>query len=172
MKTLAEIQQALKAPKEQKNEFGGYTYRSAEQILAEVKPLLGEHALILEDEIVEVGGRVYVKATATLQGLDAKATAYAREPQSRKGMDESQITGAASSYARKYALSGLFAIDDSRDDPDHKEPPAEIDAAKQLESATNLKQLAAIWKSLSPADKTKFAALKDELKMRLESDGG
>ena len=120
---LKTIQQGLKAPKSQTNTFGGYKYRSCEDILEAVKPLLEStrSALTLSDEIVEVGGRVYVKATATLRetGLaDAPAlsvTAYAREELEKKGMDASQITGAASSYARKYALNGLFCIDDTKD---------------------------------------------------------
>lgn len=119
MKKLMEIQAALKAPKSQFNKFGGYNYRSCEDILEAVKPLLAERGaqLVVSDEIVEVGGRVYVKATATITAEDksVSATAYAREPAEKKGMDASQITGTASSYARKYALNGLFLIDDSRD---------------------------------------------------------
>lgn len=119
MNSLIEVQAALKAPKGQFNKFGGYKYRSCEDILEAVKPLLKENGLqlTLTDEPVEVGGRVYIKATA--QVTDGKATAsatgYAREPETKKGMDESQITGTASSYARKYALNGLFLIDDTKD---------------------------------------------------------
>ena len=123
---LIGIQQALKAPKSQTNTFGGYKYRSCEDILEAVKPLLakGGVALTISDEIVEVGGRVYVKAKATLYDATSEAdghidtvsvTAYAREEMEKKGMDASQITGAASSYARKYALNGLFCIDDTKD---------------------------------------------------------
>lgn len=114
---LARIQQELKAVKESKNDFGGYQYRSAEQILGALKKVLGECAIVLSDEMVEVGGRVYVKATALLtQGeVGIHATAYAREAESRKGMDDSQLTGSTSSYARKYALCGLFGIDDNKD---------------------------------------------------------
>lgn len=119
MDALRKIQQELKAPKGQFNKFGGYHYRSAEDILEAVKPLLAKAKaeLILSDEIVEVGGRVYVKATALLSdgAEQAKVTAYAREPEDKKGMDASQITGTASSYARKYALNGLFLIDDTKD---------------------------------------------------------
>lgn len=119
MDALRKIQQELKAPKGQFNKFGGYHYRSAEDILEAVKPLLAKTKaeLILSDEIVEVGGRVYVKATALLSDGEqqAKVTAYAREPEDKKGMDASQITGTASSYARKYALNGLFLIDDTKD---------------------------------------------------------
>lgn len=121
---LANVQQALKAPKDQRNNFGNYNYRSCEGILEAVKPLLAKNelALTLTDEMVEVGGRIYVKATATVfnAGKDmgeatVSAEGYAREEESKKGMDSSQITGAASSYARKYALNGLFCIDDNKD---------------------------------------------------------
>jgi hypothetical protein len=116
---VSRIQGALKAPKGQTNNFGKYKYRSAEDILEAVKPLTMEHGLILtlSDEIVEVSGRIYVKATARLTDGEAelKTTAFAREEESKKGMDGSQVTGASSSYARKYALNGLFCIDDTKD---------------------------------------------------------
>ena len=114
---LAAIQTKLHAPKNQKNTFGGYNYRSCEDILEAVKPLLDGLVLTITDEVTEVGGRIYVKATARLtDGKDAMtATAFAREAESRKGMDDSQITGSASSYARKYALNGLLLIDDNKD---------------------------------------------------------
>lgn len=114
---LTEIQQKLNAPKTQFNAFGKYNYRNLEDILTAVKPLLGETALIINDEIVNVGERYYVKATVTLTDGETSIsnTAFAREALDKKGMDESQITGAASSYARKYALNGLFAIDDNKD---------------------------------------------------------
>ena len=118
---LQGIQSSLKAPKGQTNKFGGYTYRSAEDILTAVKPLLAEYActLVISDDIVGVEGRVYVKATAVLAESESdysiQVQGFAREAESRKGMDDSQITGSASSYARKYALNGLFAIDDTKD---------------------------------------------------------
>jgi hypothetical protein len=120
---LQGIQTELKAPKGQTNKFGGYRYRSCEDILTALKPLLAQYActLAISDEIVEVGGRVYVMATATLastscEGDDAVSTSgFAREAETKKGMDDAQITGSASSYARKYALNGLFAIDDTKD---------------------------------------------------------
>lgn len=117
LKRLNEIQQKLSAPKNQKNTFGNYNYRSAEDILEAVKPLLGDAVLVINDEMVNIGERYYVKATVTLRlGVErVSATAYARESESKKGMDESQITGATSSYARKYALNALFAIDDTKD---------------------------------------------------------
>jgi hypothetical protein len=118
---LQGIQSCLKAPKTQVNKFGGYKFRNCEDILTAVKPLLSEWgcSLVIQDDIVEVGGRVYVKATASLADNDSEmaisASALAREAETKKGMDEAQITGSASSYARKYALNGLFAIDDTRD---------------------------------------------------------
>ncbi|QDT46211.1 ERF superfamily protein [Symmachiella dynata] len=130
---LIAIQSSLKSPKSQTNAFGKYNYRSCEDILEAVKPLLMEQNLVLtiSDDIVEVGGRVYVKATAAVSveyetdKLSVVAvTAFAREAEQKKGMDEAQITGAASSYARKYALNGLFCIDDTKDADatnDHKE---------------------------------------------------
>ncbi|HBD5700060.1 ERF family protein [Escherichia coli] len=116
-KKLWTIQQTLNAPKNQRNNFGGYNYRSAEDILEAVKPLLQNITLTVSDEIVLIGNRYYVKATATLSdGEDEiSVTAYAREEESKKGMDASQLTGATSSYARKYALNGLFCIDDAKD---------------------------------------------------------
>lgn len=120
MKELITIQSKLKAPKSQFNRFGNYKYRKAEDILEAVKPLLAEQncTLVITDDIVLVGNRIYVKATATLKngkGDTETATGLAREEETKKGMDASQITGAASSYARKYALNGLFAIDDNQD---------------------------------------------------------
>ena len=116
-KKLWTVQQTLNAPKNQRNNFGGYNYRSAEDILEAVKPLLQSITLTVSDEIVLIGNRYYVKATATLSDGEDEiaATAYARDEESKKGMDASQLTGATSSYARKYALNGLFCIDDARD---------------------------------------------------------
>ena len=117
---LRAIQSKLKSPKGQTNNFGHYRYRSAEDILEAVKPLLAENgcSLTISDDIVLVGNRIYVKATAILSndGQSIQTTAFAREEDSKKGMDASQVTGAASSYARKYALNGLFCIDDTKDE--------------------------------------------------------
>lgn len=117
--TLTEIQNELKAPKNQYNRFGKYKYRSCEDILEALKPLLLKHkaTLIINDEIQEMGTRIYVKAICTFVVGDEKiqTTAFAREEESKKGMDGSQVTGASSSYARKYALNGLFLIDDTKD---------------------------------------------------------
>lgn len=121
---LVAIQNDLKAPKDKENKFGGFRYRSCEGILEAVKPLLAREGLVLSisDEIIEVTGRVYVKATATItDGTNSQqVTAFAREADTKKGMDPSQVTGASSSYARKYALNGLFCIDDAKD-PDTDE---------------------------------------------------
>lgn len=120
MKELIAIQSELKAPKTQFNKFGGYKYRKAEDILEAVKPLLAQQkcTLTITDDIVLVGNRIYVKATATIKnekGESETSTGWAREEEQKKGMDGSQITGASSSYARKYALNGLLAIDDNQD---------------------------------------------------------
>lgn len=118
---IINIQQKLKAPKTQRNNFGNYNYRSCEDILEAVKPLLEENKcfLVITDEIINLGNRYYVKATAKLINDDgaliAENNGIAREEESKKGMDGSQITGASSSYARKYALNGLFGIDDTKD---------------------------------------------------------
>lgn len=116
---LGAVQSALKAPKGQENKFGGYRYRSCEDILEAVKPLLAENGLVLtiSDEIVLIGDRYYVRASAAITDGETVEHAYglAREPESRKGMDEAQVTGSSSSYARKYALNGLFCIDDTKD---------------------------------------------------------
>lgn len=136
MKKLIAIQTELKAPKTQFNKFGGYYYRSAEDILEALKPLLAKHEclLLLTDDVEQVGDRVYVVTTVHFtDGTDkVSVTAHAREEASKKGMDGSQITGTASSYARKYALNGLFLIDDQKDSdytndpkPDPKPEPKE-----------------------------------------------
>lgn len=112
---LSEIQAQLKVPKNNRNNFGNYNYRSAEDIIEAVKKIINPQglALVITDDIVEVGGRIYIKSTATIG--EHSATGWAREEEVKKGMDASQITGSASSYARKYALNGLLAIDDTKD---------------------------------------------------------
>lgn len=165
---LAQIQAKLKAPKDKKNEFGGYAYRNAEGILRAFKDSAPEGvSLIMSDEITQVGDRIFLTATASLfnnGALIAEAKGAAMHAMQKKGMDEAQITGACSAYARKYALCGLFAIDDSADDPDAKdnrrsvEDAAELaheravtDAQVMLESADSLADLQAVWKSIAPA---------------------
>lgn len=120
MVELIDIQSKLQVPKSQYNKFGKYNYRTCEDILEAVKPLLKDNncVLNLSDIIKQIGDRYYIEATATItnsEGQSKSSIAYAREEQEKKGMDGSQITGSASSYARKYALNGLFCIDDSRD---------------------------------------------------------
>ena len=120
MKELLQIQSELKAPKGQFNAYGKYKYRSCEDILEAVKPILKKNncTLLLSDSLIYVGERYYIKATATLVNVEGKSVsteAYAREEETKKGMDASQITGASSSYARKYALNGLLCIDDNKD---------------------------------------------------------
>lgn len=124
---LTKIQNALKAPKNAKNEYGNYKYRTIESINEALKPLLDKNkvSLSLKDEVVLIGDRFYIKATAALRdneqeppSLFIESVGYAREPNLKKGMDEAQITGTASTYARKSALSGLFLLDDSSNDPD------------------------------------------------------
>ena len=128
---LAKVQSELKAPKGQFNSFGKYHYRSQEDILEAVKPILSRQGMTinLTDDIALVGERYYVKSTAIVSdGTDTiSVTAFAREPSDKKGMDESQITGTASSYARKYALNGLFAIDDTKDSDAEEQPKTTIE---------------------------------------------
>lgn len=137
MNILTEIQNELKAPKSKYNSFGKYKYRSCEDILEAVKPILKKYeaSLTIRDEMIEVGGRVYVKAIAIFsapEGISCECTAFAREPEDKKGMDASQITGTASSYARKYALNGLFLIDDTKD-PDTDEYTAQTKGEEERE---------------------------------------
>lgn len=137
LKKLVIIQSKLKAPKNQFNSFGKYKYRSCEDILENARPLANENScvIVLNDDIKEISGRYYVEATATLfdadSGEEISAKALAREADTKKGMDESQITGASSSYARKYALSALFALDDTKDADtmDNREPASTKNSA-------------------------------------------
>ena len=135
---LVKIQAELRVPKNQTNAFGKYKYRSAEDIIEAVKPILNRHntALVISDEVVQVGERIYIKATATL--LDdsddhISVNGWAREEEVKKGMDAAQITGSASSYARKYALNGLFAIDDTKDSDATNEHKDEVGEQKRME---------------------------------------
>lgn len=152
---LSAIQADLKAPKSQRNSFGGYNYRSCEDILEAVKPLLKKYgaAITLSDEVQLIGSRYYVTAKATLRDATNEAavvcTAYAREDEIKKGMDGAQITGAASSYARKYALCGLLAIDGSEPDPD-----ATNDGKSPIEGLSP-DQYEAIVKAYAKGQKTK-----------------
>ena len=182
MKVLQKIQQELKANKGQYNEFGKYAYRSCEDILEAAKPVLAKYdaAITLSDDIVLIGDRYYVKATATLTvekdkdtALTFTTTAFAREAVARKGMDESQITGSASSYARKYALSGLFALDDTKDADtmDNRAKPAPQETQKATPFADKLviarakkcktqAELNALWHKLQDEMGDNFADVK------------
>jgi|TARA_R100000479_G_scaffold155010_2_gene91136 hypothetical protein len=137
---LSDVQARLKAPKGQFNSFGKYKYRSCEDIVEAVKPLLTEHglALVMSDSIVETGGRVYVHANAIVSDgeREVSASGFAREEENKKGMDGSQVTGAASSYARKYALNGLFCIDDGKDS-DSTNTHGRATASTQKKQATS-----------------------------------
>ena len=187
MEALKKIQQELKAPKSQRNNFGNYNYRSCEDILEAVKPLLAKHnaMLTLEDELVQVGERYYIKATATF--TDGKepitATAFAREAETKKGMDDSQITGTASSYARKYALNGLFLIDDTKDaDTDEyakstkKQPAASsnkvdfIQIREKLQTIDTVEELEKYWFVLGLTEK-QANVLKPDFTKRKEALG-
>ena len=146
MSKLVEIQAELKAPKSQRNTFGKYNYRSAEDILEAVKPLLKKHdaKIILSDKPILVGDWHYIEATAKFVCGDEVevVTAYAREPLNKKGMDESQITGTASSYARKYALNGLLLIDDTKDadtDEHHRQTAGNNQKAFSKDDVTALR---------------------------------
>ncbi len=138
---LAEIQAELKAPKNQYNSFGGYNYRSCEDILEAVKPLAHKYnaVVVVSDELCVKGDRYYVAAHAMLINTEEEGkitvTAYAREPDTKKGMDSSQITGASSSYARKYALNGLFAIDDTKDRDTPEAAKEDAEREKEAEKA-------------------------------------
>mgnify|MGYP003367402379 CR=1 FL=1 len=168
---LIAIQTELKAPKSQFNKFGGYNYRNCEDILEAVKPLCAKHDVVplLSDEIVMIGERYYVKGIAKItDGKDEIiTTAFARESFDKKGMDESQITGSASSYARKYALNGLFCIDDTKDadfmDNSQNKKPASTPAQTTKPKETHVKgydEFVALQKSkkVPPAEITKYIA--------------
>ena len=122
LNTLFQIQQKFRAVKDQRNEFGGFNYRNVEIMLTELKPILAEHdaCITFNDEIIERAGRCYVEATATIRTPKGEISckASAREQETKKGMDAAQITGSCSTYARKYALCGLLAVDDGSKDPD------------------------------------------------------
>ena len=159
MSALTEIQKKLKAPKSNYNSFGKYNYRSCEDILEAVKPLLGDNTLTLSDEVVQIGDRIYVKATAVFRdgATETRVSAFAREAESKKGMDESQVTGTASSYARKYALNGLFLIDDTKDaDTD------EFVKATERTKAKTPKRTEPEEPMMTPLQKAKIQRLTDE----------
>ena len=171
--SIVKIQQQLKAPKNQRNNFGNYNYRSAEDIIEAVKPIAHEYGyyLNISDEIVEVGGRIYVKAKASLYNTDGvgySAIGWAREEETKKGMDGAQITGAASSYARKYALNGLLAIDDTKDADATNTHGKESNTATQTEEKPWLNKQNQHWNTIVDAlksGKTDMNRLRDKYKI-------
>ena len=174
---VAKIQAELKAPKGQYNSFGKYKYRSCEDILEAVKPLLNGIVLTICDDMVMLGDRFYIKATATLSdGAESISnTAFAREPLDKKGADASQITGMASSYARKYALNGLFLIDDTKDadtmdnSEQPKAKPVRLDPklVEQFNAVDSVEGLKALWDSLNSDQHKLYAKVKDNVKNKL-----
>ena len=158
MNKLTQIQSELKAPKNQYNSFGKYKYRNCEDILEAVKPLLAKYdcKLIITDEVINVGDRYYIKATAKFKSEDGvvEVSAMAREEESKKGMDGSQVSGAASSYARKYCLNGLFLIDDTKDADSEAPKRTEAEILAKISFAKSKADLTAIWQTLSDADKS------------------
>lgn len=186
---LAEIQAQLHAPKDKQNTFGKYAYRNAESIIAAFKALNSNASLTMSETLTEVAGHIFVTSTATLtfNGESVSCTGNAMHPIEKKGMDASQITGAATSYARKYALGGLFAIDDSSDDPDSKDNsnesssrddtgPSASDAIRVINNAKTMQALGAFWTNLaknSPkvASTGEVIAAKDAKKAALSSGG-
>ena len=172
MKRVLAVQTALKAPKNQRNSFGGYNYRSCEDILEAVKPICKAQnvLLTLTDDICMVGDRYYIKATACLHDCESTesiaVTAYAREAESKKGMDDSQVSGTASSYARKYALNGLLCVDDTKD--------ADTDEyAKQVKNDPVQKKEDLPPKKAEPPKVQKFTCAEcgKELKPYISTDG-
>jgi len=170
MKGLREIQQGLKVAKGQRNNFGNYSYRSTSDILEALKPLLSEFkcSILMSDQVLEVGNRNYVEATVKLisdDGAIIETTALACEPEIQKGMAASQITGTASSYARKYALSGLFAIDDTDEVDSHDN--TKVDYEGELKNCKTEAELGKYFKGM-PSDKQKsLSKLTSELKLVL-----
>ena len=171
MEELIEIQKRLKAPKNQRNNFGKYNYRSCEDILEAVKPLANELgcAVTLSDTINIIGERVYVCATAKLikpNTANIEVTAYAREPLNQKGMNEAQITGSASSYARKYALNGLFAIDDTKDSDTNEYPKQTNKTYKDCKTKAELKTF---YSALSKSEQANVKTLVTEFALTLKN---
>lgn len=171
---LLAIQCELKAPKGQFNSFGKYHYRSCEDILEAVKPICGKNnaVLTLSDEVVNVGNRFYIKATATLSDTESEkvvtVTAYAREEEDKKGMDGSQITGAASSYARKYALNGLFNIDDTEDsDSTNKGDDKKDDKKAEVKTAEKKTESKNVDNTVKPSDTPLFMIKPEDRSLHL-----
>ena len=179
METLIKIQAELKVPKGNLNKFGNYKYRSAEDILEAVKPLLSKYKVLLNlsDEIVAIGNKIFLKATATLlEGNNIPIVSYGyAETSEHKGMSAEQTTGTASSYARKYALNGLFLIDETEQDADSKQPSQSPKvpimsleyAENNLKDALTIEELAMRFKALTPDLQSKTVKIKDDMKIKL-----
>lgn len=161
---LTTIQKALKASKKEKNDFGGYMYRTIESIFEALKPLLEKEkvSLTLSDDIIQIGERYYIKATAKLFDSEGsvEVSAYAREPITKKGTDESQITGAATTYARKYALTGMFLLDNSENDPDSEQYQKKIAKNTAKEEKSQDERIAAYQDFIGTCKKAKLSAKK------------
>jgi hypothetical protein len=162
---LSEIQQALKVPKNNRNSFGNYNYRSAEDIIEAVKKIINPQglALVITDDLVMVGQRIYVKATATIG--EFSATGWAREEETKKGMDAAQVTGSASSYARKYALNGLLAIDDTKDADatnDHKEEAQAPAKPSESKPSASKKAVETACKRIKEGEKELYQKMRDQ----------
>ncbi|UXV61790.1 ERF family protein [Lactococcus cremoris] len=168
---LIKVQSELKAPKGQKNTFGNYNYRSAEDILEAVKPLLSEQGLLMTitDIIEQIGERYYIQAKVILtDGEDTvEVTGYARESLNKKGMDDSQITGTASSYARKYAMNGLFLIDDTKDSDSNENRTERENRAKKADVEAEREKQAKIAKLNAQYERALKAANDNEAPMDL-----
>lgn len=168
---VIDVQSRLKAPKSEYNEFGRFNYRTAEDILAQAKPLLKEHGLlvILKDDVEMIGDRFYIRSIVTItDGKESiESAAYAREPLAKKGMDESQVTGSTSSYARKYALAGLLGIDDETDADADKELEKEKPSSDKFTAPQKKDMSGYVIKFGSQKTKTFGEAGKDEVKKLL-----
>ena len=171
---LTTIQKALKASKKEKNDFGGYMYRTIESIFEALKPLLEKEkvSLTLSDDIVQIGDRYYIKATAKLFDSEGsvEVSAYAREPITKKGTDESQITGAATTYARKYALTGMFLLDNSENDPDSEQYQKKIAKNTAKEEKSQDERIAAYQDFIGTCKKAKLSAKKVAADLGLSGD--
>lgn len=182
-KKLVEIQTILKASKGERNDFGKFNYRTLEGILSAVKPILASFdcSIVLSDELVLIGERYYVKATAILQDGQESMTAiaYAREASSQKGMAEGQLSGSTSSYARKYAVSGLFAIDNNKElDAQDNTMIGAPEKVKQIKAgtvadilnlATDINMLSVAWAGMSQEDRLSHEELKNDIKSKLQA---
>lgn len=171
---LTTIQKALKASKKEKNDFGGYMYRTIESIFEALKPLLEKEkvSLTLSDDIVQIGDRYYIKATAKLFDSEGsvEVSAYAREPITKKRTDESQITGAATTYARKYALTGMFLLDNSENDPDSEQYQKKIAKNTAKENKSQDERIAAYQDFIGTCKKAKLSAKKVAADLGLSGD--